>query len=231
MARQYRAGTRNQSKDSEHHERSLQSRDAGRVDGQESDPARSPKRKEGAHSRCTRTARTSGAPRQARRPGEDFGPARRGHRLRVSELLALRWDDIDFTNLEIRVTESIRHQVLGVCKTEASAKPVPMDAYMAEDLKRWRKTCAYPMDTDWVFASPRMKGKQPYWPDNLMKRYIKPAAEAAGITKNIGWHTFRHSFGNIAEGKRRRCEDRSGALASRKQQDHARRLHAGRELA
>jgi hypothetical protein len=28
----------------------------------------------------------------------------------------------------------------------------------------------YPMDGDWVFANPRMKGKQPYWPDNLMKR-------------------------------------------------------------
>jgi integrase len=117
--------------------------------------------------------------------------------LRVSELLALRWDDIDFENLEIRVTESIWHQVLGVCKTEASAKPVPMDSYMAEDLQRWRRICSYPMDSDWVFASPRMKGKQPYWPDNLMKRYIKPAAEKAGIHKNIGWHTFRHSFGTL----------------------------------
>jgi hypothetical protein len=29
---------------------------------------------------------------------------------------------------------------------------------------------------DWVFASPTMKGEQPYWPDNLMKRYIKPVA-------------------------------------------------------
>ena len=87
--------------------------------------------------------------------------------------------------------------LLLVCKTEASARPVPMDSYMAEDLLRWRKTCAYPMDGDWVFASPRMKGKQPYWPDNLMKRHIKPAAQAAGIHKNIGWHTFRHSFGTL----------------------------------
>jgi integrase len=117
--------------------------------------------------------------------------------LRVSELLALRWHDVDFENLEISVTESIWHQVLGVCKTEASAKPVPMDRYMADDLLRWRKTCAYPMNSDWVFASPRMKGKQPYWPDNLLKRYIKPAAQAAGINKNIGWHTFRHSFGTL----------------------------------
>jgi integrase len=117
--------------------------------------------------------------------------------LRVSELLALKWEDIDFANLEINVTESIWHQVLGVCKTEASAKPVPMDQYMAEDLLRWRKICAYPMDDDWVFASPRMRGKQPYWPDNLMKRYIKPTARELGINKNIGWHTFRHSFGTL----------------------------------
>jgi hypothetical protein len=37
------------------------------------------------------------------------------------------------------VTRSIWHQVLGNCKTEASAKPVPMDSYMAEDLLRWRR--------------------------------------------------------------------------------------------
>jgi len=117
--------------------------------------------------------------------------------LRVSELLALRWSDVDFENLELSVTRAIWHQVVGNCKTEASAKPVPMDDYMAEDLMRWRRQSPYPMDEDWVFASPTMKGKQPYWPDNLMKRYIKPVARKAGITKNIGWHTFRHSFGTL----------------------------------
>jgi len=44
--------------------------------------------------------------------------------LRVSELLALRWSDVDFENLELRVTRSIWHQVVGNCKTEASAKPI-----------------------------------------------------------------------------------------------------------
>jgi integrase len=117
--------------------------------------------------------------------------------LRVSELLALRWQDVDFENLELKVTRSIWHQVVGDCKTEASAKPVPMDSYMAEDLLRWRRQSPYPMAEDWVFASPTVGGKQPYWPDNLMKRYIKPVARKAGITKNIGWHTFRHSFGTL----------------------------------
>jgi len=117
--------------------------------------------------------------------------------LRVSELLALRWSDVDFENLELSVTRSIWHQIVGDCKTEASAKPVPLDKYMAEDLLRWRRKSPYPMDDDWVFASPAKKGKQPYWPDNLMKRYVKPAAQKAGINKNIGWHTFRHSFGTL----------------------------------
>ncbi|WP_263381381.1 tyrosine-type recombinase/integrase [Granulicella arctica] len=44
--------------------------------------------------------------------------------LRVSELLALRWQDVDFENLELKATRSIWHQVVGDCKTEASVKPV-----------------------------------------------------------------------------------------------------------
>jgi len=31
----------------------------------------------------------------------------------------------------------------------------------------------------------------------LMKRYIQPAAKETGIHKNIGWHTFRHSFSTL----------------------------------
>jgi site-specific recombinase XerD len=42
-----------------------------------------------------------------------------------------------------------------------------------------------------------MRGAQPYWPDNLMKRHIRLVAREAGIHKNIGWHTFRHAFGTL----------------------------------
>ena len=62
---------------------------------------------------------------------------------------------------------------------------------MAEDLLRSRRPNSSPMDSDYVFASPK-KGKQPYRPDGPMKRYIKPAAREAGINKTVSWHTFRH---------------------------------------
>ncbi len=117
--------------------------------------------------------------------------------LRVSELLALRWEDVDFEALELRVTRSIWHQVVGECKTEASARPVPLDAYMAEDLLHWRRASAYPMPGDWIFASPYAHGTHPYWPDNLMKRYVRPVARKLGIQKRIGWHTFRRTFGTL----------------------------------
>ena len=68
---------------------------------------------------------------------------------------------------------------------------------MAEDLLRWRRQSAYPLIDDYVFASEAMRGKQPYWPDNLMKRHIRPVAKANGIHKRIGWHTFRHTCGTL----------------------------------
>jgi site-specific recombinase XerD len=72
-----------------------------------------------------------------------------------------------------------------------------MDSYMAEDLLRRRRQSAHTSDDDYVFARETMRGKRPYWPDNLMKRHIQPVAKAYGIHKDIGWHTFRHSFGTL----------------------------------
>jgi integrase len=53
----------------------------------------------------------------------------------MSELFALKWRDINFQSNEISVTRSIVFQVVGPCKTEASQKPIPLDAYLAEALK------------------------------------------------------------------------------------------------
>jgi integrase len=105
-----------------------------------------------------------------------------------------------------------------------------MDSYMAEDLLSWRRQSIYSSNDDYVFASETMRGKQPYWPDNLMKRHIRPVAKANGIHKKIGWHTFRHSFGTLLKGEWRGRQDGSGALTAREQQNNARCLHASGEL-
>jgi len=55
--------------------------------------------------------------------------------LRVGELLALKWSDIDFERAQISVTRSIVMQHIGDCKTEASRKPVPRSPACAISLQ------------------------------------------------------------------------------------------------
>jgi hypothetical protein len=45
----------------------------------------------------------------------------------------------------------------------------------------WKLESLYKADADFVFASIRLKGKKPMGPDNLLKRYIRPALQRAGI--------------------------------------------------
>jgi integrase len=59
--------------------------------------------------------------------------------LRRSELLALKWQDVDFDNLQINVQRSIYMNLVGNCKTEASRKPVPMDPILASELWTWKQ--------------------------------------------------------------------------------------------
>jgi integrase len=115
----------------------------------------------------------------------------------MSELFGLKWHDIDFQKNEISVTRSIVFQVVGPCKTEASQKPVPLDSRLAEALKVWRGHTQYSQPEDWVFASPAVRGKRPYWGQCLMRTIIRPAAAKIGITQQIGWHTFRHTYSSL----------------------------------
>jgi integrase len=117
--------------------------------------------------------------------------------LRRSELLALKWEDVDFERLQINVQRSIYLNVVGNSKTEASRKPVPMDLTVASELWTWKQDSAYGQPDDWIFASPHSRGRNPYWPDILLSRVIRPAAACAGIRKHIGWHTFRHTFATM----------------------------------
>jgi integrase len=101
--------------------------------------------------------------------------------LRGGELLGLKWSDIDFEKLEINVIRDVVKQRIERCKTEASKKAIPIDAELAETLWSRRLRCPYNQPNDWVFASPRQKGRQPYWPGSLFRIALQPALKAAGI--------------------------------------------------
>jgi integrase len=64
---------------------------------------------------------------------------------------------------------------------------------------RWREKTAYSEPGDWVFASIRLKGKQPRVANMLVEDYLRPAAAKAGI---LSWH--RDDRGRLVEDDPRR---------------------------
>ena len=119
--------------------------------------------------------------------------------IRRGELMGLQWHDLDFLARRINISRSVVDQAINDCKTEASRKPVLMDECMFQVLIAWRQESAYTAPVDWVWASPQMHGKQPLWLSTIMRYYVQPAAERAGIKKKIGWHTFRHTFSTLVK--------------------------------
>ncbi len=113
--------------------------------------------------------------------------------LRVCELLGLRWADINFENLTVKVQRSVVEGEVNDTKTEASESALPLDPDLAECLLAHRAGSRYATDSDYVFAGPT--GKPP-WPDGILTDHLKPAAVKVQIGA-IGWHIFRHTYSTL----------------------------------
>lgn len=117
--------------------------------------------------------------------------------LRISEILGLQWQDVDLDGAILHLRRGVVNQEISNLKTIASRRPLPIAAPLVNALKSWREQTSFPAPDHWVFASPQTGGQQPFWPGMLLKRQIQPAAKRAGITKQVGWHSFRRSYATL----------------------------------
>jgi len=69
---------------------------------------------------------------------------------------------------------------------------VPLHPDLAHILLEWRKQAPFRGDGDWVFGSP--KTGKPYYQEHIQQAHLREAGEQAGLGREIGWHTFRHSY-------------------------------------
>jgi len=115
--------------------------------------------------------------------------------LRVSEILGLKWCDVDWDRMQMEIRRSYVYGKPGDVKTLASQKCMPLHPSLAEMLRQHRSTHPSPLNwEDWVFANPDT-GK-PFWPNKVQENWLVPAAEKVGLGR-IGWHTFRHSHSSL----------------------------------
>jgi integrase len=119
--------------------------------------------------------------------------------LRCSELLALKWCDVNWSELTLSVRRAIVDGVTDDVKTRSSKAGLPLDPDLGEILLRWKEATEFHRDEDWVFASPFQGGEKPYRAWGVQQRRIRPAAIAAGLGEGIGWHTFRHTFRTLLD--------------------------------
>lgn len=108
--------------------------------------------------------------------------------LRVSEVLALKWEDFDFRSKTVTIRRAYTHNAVKEAKTDASAATLPIATNLVSALKAHRR--AHP-DTDWVFPSP-VTGR-PYSADTILGKIIKPVAKGLKLPQ-LGWHSLRHSY-------------------------------------
>jgi integrase len=112
--------------------------------------------------------------------------------LRISETLGLKWEDIDFENVDgamVSIVRSAVGQHIDETKTVQSNDVLPLHRYLVDTLLAWRK--ASTSINGWVFES-ETTGR-PFHRDSLQSDYLAPAGRKLGIV-NLGWHTLRHTY-------------------------------------
>jgi integrase len=110
--------------------------------------------------------------------------------LRVSEIMALQWQDIDFEQLTIAVRRGVVHGRVDELKSEYSEDLLPLYPDFAGILLDWKARC--PVSSDgWIFPNPDTL--KPYHASPIQQDYIRKAGRKLGLG-NIGWHTFRHTY-------------------------------------
>jgi integrase len=118
--------------------------------------------------------------------------------MRLGELLALQWGDVDFANHFIEVQRNLVSGKLTTPKN-SNRRRVDMSAHLAATLQRRHiavKTAALKAGTPaskWVFTN---RDGEALDGDNLRRRVFQPALAKAGL-RDIRIHDLRHTFASL----------------------------------
>jgi integrase len=126
--------------------------------------------------------------------------------LRLGELIALRWRDVDFTGSLLRVRSSWS---VGALTTPKSGKvrSVPLAPEVAQTLAKLAQRELFEGEDDLVFVG----NVGSYLDDSALRRRYKRALKRAGL-RQLRFHDLRHTFGTrmIAKADIRRVQEWMG---------------------
>jgi integrase len=127
--------------------------------------------------------------------------------MRVAEVLALRWDQVDFAAGVMSVQQ--RAKSSGMSLAEGPDGRLPVDPVLAETLLEWRNETS---STGLIFPS-HITGRC-YHPGPIQQDYFRPVARKLGLV-GVCWHTFPNSYSSWM------AEDGAPAAVQQKLMRHA----------
>ncbi len=114
--------------------------------------------------------------------------------VRPSELLAIRWAEVSFTDGLVAVTGQVKKgERVDYAKTAAGDREIVLFDGLATLLKAHKLRSRWSRDSDPVFAS---EVGTPMQPRNLAQRGLEAAAKRAGL-EGVTFHVMRHTFASI----------------------------------
>ena len=112
--------------------------------------------------------------------------------MRVSEVLALRWEHIDLKAGALLVQHGVVNGRIGDVKTPASNDYIPLDPAFASVLLELRGSRTAGL----LFPSHITGGC--YFASEIQKDVLRPAGERIGVF-GLGWHCFRHTYRSLLD--------------------------------
>src|SRR5438309_84985 len=120
--------------------------------------------------------------------------------MRLSEVLGLSWDDVDFARGVIHVRHQLARGRRGVPphrippKTRASVREIPLLPQLAAVLRQHKRGSRFTRGSDYVFATDHGTA---FLHHNVSKRVLRRAATRAGLDRpgrRVRFHDLRHTF-------------------------------------
>ncbi len=111
--------------------------------------------------------------------------------LRMGELLALRWEDVDFSNSALTVHRALSAGVETSTKN-GRVRRVPLSDQTAAALERLSRRDSFTREDEFVFCNLLGRSLDP----SALRRRFKRARDVAGL-RPLRFHDFRHTFGSL----------------------------------
>jgi integrase len=113
--------------------------------------------------------------------------------LRIGEILALDWKNVDFNSSEIRVEQACYRGLIGTPKTKGSRRTLPMPEALKDALKRLNEKSASAERL--VFHT---RNGTPFSDTNLLHHHLKPVGRKLGMPW-LNWHTLRRTHATLLQ--------------------------------